>query len=123
MRRECRWILYVATWNIQSLVEVYGGDRRICRSCLQPRNSGMVDRKLDLVVNVMSRIGYQLLLFKRRNGLVMMFGRPKDILFYTLVVLYQVFHVMVVYRMRVLAFYWMLRPRRHGKKLVKFGIL
>lgn len=54
--RACRRSqLFVATWNVQSLVERYGGDRRVCRS--RPDKSGKagVDRKLDLLVKELKR--------------------------------------------------------------------
>ena len=53
-----RRALLAATWNVQSLVESYGGDARICRS--RPQKSALgkctgVDRKLDFLVKELRR--------------------------------------------------------------------
>ena len=61
-RRRC---FTVSTWNVRTLVESAGGDRRICRSRPQPDSSvtsespapHLVDRKLDILVKELKRYG------------------------------------------------------------------
>ena len=54
-KRLGRRALLLATWNVRSLVESYGGDARICRSRQSPENCATVDRKLDLLVRELRR--------------------------------------------------------------------
>ena len=49
-KRLGRRALLLATWNVQSQVESYGGDAWICRSRPSPEDCATVDRKLDLLV-------------------------------------------------------------------------
>ena len=59
-------VISIATWNVRTLVESAGGDRRICRSRQIPRadphipdtSTGplYVDRKLDLLVKELKRL-------------------------------------------------------------------
>ena len=60
-RSRCK--LYFATWNVRTLVENFGGDRRICRSRPKsgldrqlPANPHNVDRKLDFQVKELKRL-------------------------------------------------------------------
>lgn len=46
---------YVATWNIQSLVKDFGGDRRICQGRPQTRHTASENCKFDLLVQVLSQ--------------------------------------------------------------------
>ena len=46
--------LVVASWNVRTLVEC-SGDVRVCRK--RPENSGVVDRKLDLLAAELKRYG------------------------------------------------------------------
>ena len=56
-------VLLVATWNVRTLVESVGGDRRNCRSrpqrtlvdCAQVASPHLVDCNLDLLVKVLRR--------------------------------------------------------------------
>ena len=58
-----RRALLVATWNVRTLVESVGGDRRICRSrpqhttvdCAQVASPHLVAHKLDLLVKELRR--------------------------------------------------------------------
>lgn len=60
-------VISIATWNVRTLVESAGGDRRICRSRWVPgadphvlgnlRRPHYVERKLDLLVKEMRTLG------------------------------------------------------------------
>ena len=54
-KRLGRRALLVATWNVRSLVESYGGDARICRSWPSPEKCATVDCKLDILVRELRR--------------------------------------------------------------------
>ena len=59
-----RRVISIASWNVRTLVESAGGDRRVCRSRPQPsarvsdnttNDPHLVDRKLDLLVKELKR--------------------------------------------------------------------
>ena len=65
-RKYCTRNISIATWNIRTLVESAGGDRRICRSRSRPAtdhqvpdnstNPYCVERKLDFLVKELKRL-------------------------------------------------------------------
>ena len=55
-----RWTFMIATWNVRTLVERAGGDKRICRSRAMPSTSeGNVDRKIDLMTKELRRYSWK----------------------------------------------------------------
>ena len=70
----------LATWNVRTLVENAGGDRRICRSRARPgpgpqvpdTSAGphYVDRKLVLLVKELRRLGVAIRSWHPRNKVV-----------------------------------------------------
>ena len=125
--------IVAATWNIRTLIESAGGDKRISRSRPQPIEDGttinsegtnqhLVDRKSDHLVSELRRYGVSVWQFRKPSGLGRLYGRLTDTHSSTLAAHCQRMKNQQL-GMRGLLFSWTRGQRQLGRRLGKSGML